>query len=68
MLNRDIVFQYNSYGFKCKLMLVEMIQSTSIIEKCINNGYMKRFSRILKYEKYYIDKYDTYEEFSDASD
>ncbi|MDR5588049.1 IS3 family transposase [Clostridium sp. 5N-1] len=68
MLHSDRGFQYTSYGFKRKLILAEMTQSMSRVGKCIDNGPMEAFWGILKCEKYYLHKYDTYEELSNAID
>ncbi|MCE5220293.1 MAG: IS3 family transposase [Clostridium sp.] len=68
MLHSDRGFQYTSYGFKRKLILAEMTQSMSRVGKCIDNGPMEGFWGILKCEKYYLHKYDTYEELSNAID
>jgi len=43
-----------------------MIQSMSRVGKCIDNGPMEGFWGILKCEKYYLHKYSTYEELSNA--
>lgn len=45
-----------------------MTQSMSRIGKCIDNGPMEAFWGILKCEKYYLHKYHTYEELSNAID
>jgi transposase InsO family protein len=68
MLHSDRGFQYTSYGFKRKLILAEMTQSMSRVGKCIDNGPMEAFWGILKCEKYYLNKYNTYEELSYAID
>lgn len=68
LLHSDRGFQYTSYGFKRKLTLAEMTQSMSRVGKCIDNGPMEAFWGILKCEKYYLYKYDTYDELSNAID
>lgn len=68
MLHSDRGFQYTSYGFKRKLDAAEMTQSMSRVGKCIDNGPMEGFWGILKCEKYYLHKYDTYEELFNAID
>lgn len=68
LLHSDRGFQYTSYGFKRKLTLAEMTQSMSRVGKCIDNGPMEAFLGILKCEKYYLYKYDTYDELSNAID
>jgi len=66
MLHSDRGFKYTSYGFKRKLIAAEMTQSMSQVGKCIDNGPMEVFWGILKCEKYYLHKYHTYEELSNA--
>lgn len=68
MLHSDRGFQYTSYGFKRRLDIAEMTQSMSRVGKCIDNGPMEGFWGILKCEKYYLHKYDTYDDLSDAID
>ena len=46
----------------------EMTQSMSRVGKCIDNGPMEAFWGILKCEKYYLHKYHTYEDLSNAID
>jgi transposase InsO family protein len=66
MLHSDRGFKYTSYGFKRKSIAAEMTQSMSRAGKCIDNGPMEVFWGILKCEKYYLHKYHTYEELSNA--
>lgn len=68
MLHSDRGFQYTSYGFKRKLAAAKMTQSMSRVGKCIDNGPMEAFWGVLKCEKYYLHKYHTYEELSNAID
>lgn len=68
MIHSDRGFQYTSYGFKRKLDSAEMTQSMSRVGKCIDNGPMEGFWGILKCEKYYLHKYDTYEELTNSID
>lgn len=68
MLHSDRGFQYTSYGFKRKLDEAQMTQSMSRVGKCIDNGPMEAFWGTLKCEKYYLHKYSTYEELSNAID
>ncbi|WP_236907521.1 IS3 family transposase [Clostridium saccharobutylicum] len=68
MLHSDRGFQYTSYGFKRKLILAEITQSMSRVGKCLDNGPMEAFWGMLKCEKYYLNKYNTYEELSSAID
>lgn len=66
MLHSDRGFQYTSYGFKRKLDEAQMTQSMSRVGKCIDNGPMEAFWGTLKCEKYYLRKYHTYEELTNA--
>lgn len=68
MIHSDRGYQYTSYGFKHKLDIAGMTQSMSRISKCIDNGPMEGFWGILKCEKYYLNKYYTYDEISNAID
>lgn len=68
ILHSDRGFQYTSNGFKEKLDAAEMTQSMSRVGKCIDNGPMEGFWGILKCEKYYLHKYNTYEDLSNAID
>jgi transposase InsO family protein/transposase-like protein len=68
MIHSDRGFQYTSYGFKQKLVGAGMTQSMSRVGKCIDNGPMEAFWGILKCEKYYLNKYHTYEDLSEAID
>jgi putative transposase len=68
MIHSDRGYQYTSYGFKSKLDAAGMTQSMSRVGKCIDNGPMEAFWGILKCEKYYLNKYYTYEELSDDID
>jgi len=45
-----------------------MTQSMSRVGKCIDNGPMEGFWGILKCEEYYLNKYSSYEELSNAID
>ena len=51
-----------------KLDEAEMTQSMSRVGKCIDNGPMESFWGTLKCEKYYLHKYETFEELSNAID
>lgn len=68
MIHSDRGFQYTSNGFKQKLNAAGMTQSMSRVGRCIDNGPMESFWGTLKCEKYYLNKYHTYEELSDAID
>jgi putative transposase len=64
LIHSDRGYQYTSYGFKRKIDKAEMTQSMSRVGKCIDNGPMESFWGTLKCEKYYLNKYETFEELS----
>lgn len=66
LLHSDRGFQYTSHGFKRKLNAAEITPSMSRIGRCIDNGPMESFWGTLKCEKYYLNKYETFEELSCA--
>lgn len=66
LIHSDRGFQYTSKGFKCKIDKAEMTQSMSRV--CIDTGPMESFWRTLKCEKYYLNKYETFDELSLAID
>ena len=68
LIHSDRGYQYTSYGFKRKVDAVGIIQSMSRVGKCIDNGPIEGFWGIIKCEKYYLNKYDTYEELTAAVD
>jgi transposase InsO family protein len=68
MIHSDRGYQYTSNGFKQKLDAAGMTQSMSRVGKCIDNGPMEGFWGMLKCEKYYLHKYNTYEDISNAID
>lgn len=68
IIHSDRGYQYTSNGFKQKLDAAEMTHSMSRVGKCIDNGPMEGFWGILKCEKYYLNKYNTYEELCNAID
>ena len=45
-----------------------MVHSMSRVGRCIDNGPMEAFWGTLKVEKYYLNKYDTYEALEAAID
>lgn len=61
MLHSDRGYQYTSWGFKRKLEAHGLTQSMSRAGKCIDNGPMEAFWGTLKCEKYYLNKYPTFE-------
>lgn len=68
MIHSDRGYQYTSHGFKLKLDAAGMSQSMSRVGRCIDNGPMEGFWGILKCEKYYLNKYHTFEELMYAID
>lgn len=62
LLHSDRGFQYTSPAFKRKIEKAEMTQSMSRVGRCIDNGPMEGFWGTLKCEKYYLNKYGTFEE------
>jgi transposase InsO family protein len=62
MLHSDRGFQYTSLTFKKLLEAANMTPSMSRIGRCIDNGPMEAFWGTLKCEKYYLNKYSTFEE------
>jgi putative transposase len=61
MIHSDRGFQYTTLGFKARLDSYGLTQSMSRVGKCINNGPMEAFWGTLKCEKYYLNKYQTFE-------
>lgn len=68
LIHSDRGFQYTSHGFKRKIDAAKITQSMSRVGRCIDNGPMESFWGTLKCEKYYLNKYDTFEELSKAID
>jgi putative transposase len=68
IIHSDRGYQYTSNEFKHKLDAAGMTHSMSRVGKCIDNGPMEGFWGILKCEKYYLHKYNTYEDLSNAID
>lgn len=66
LLHSDRGFQYTSHGFKRKIDKAEMTQSMSRVGRCIDNGPMESFWGTIKAEKYYLHKFETFEELSQA--
>lgn len=62
LLHSDRGYQYTSSSFKRKIEKAEMIHSMSRVGRCIDNGPMEGFWGTLKCEKYYLNKYNTFEE------
>ncbi|MBO0995928.1 IS3 family transposase [Bacillus sp. SD088] len=68
LIHSDRGFQYTSHGFKRRIDEAKMTHSMSRVGKCIDNGPMESFWGTLKSEKYYLHKYETFEELSKAID
>ncbi len=66
LLHSDRGFQYTSHGFKRRIDEAGITQSMSRVGRCIDNGPMESFWGTLKSEKYYLHKYETFEELSQA--
>lgn len=62
LLHSDRGYQYTSPTFKRKMEKAEIVQSMSRVGRCIDNGPMEGFWGTLKCEKYYLNKYSTFEE------
>ncbi|HVI21658.1 MAG TPA: IS3 family transposase, partial [Bacillus sp. (in: firmicutes)] len=68
LIHSDRGFQYTSLGFKRKIDAARMKQSMSRVGRCIDNGPIESFWGTLKCEKYYLNKYETYDELAQAID
>lgn len=66
LIHSDRGFQYTSKAFKRKLEAAGMAQSMSRVGRCIDNGPLESFFGTLKCEKYYLHKYQTFEELNIA--
>ena len=66
LFHSDRGFQYTSKSFHSKLVDARMRQSMSRVGKCIDNGPMEGFWGILKSEMYYLKKFTSQEELTDA--
>jgi putative transposase len=62
LLHSDRGYQYTSPAFKRKIEKAKIVQSMSRVGRCIDNGPMEGFWGTLKCEKYYLNKYSTFEE------
>lgn len=62
LLHSDRGFQYTSSSFKSMLDKAKLRQSMSRVGRCIDNGPMESFWGTLKCEKYYLRKYQTFEQ------
>jgi putative transposase len=68
LIHSDRGVQYTSRGFKQKIEKAGMTQSMSRVGKCIDNGPMESFWGTIKCEKYYLSKFESFEELSLAID
>lgn len=68
LIHSDRGFQYTSKEFEQRIDAAELTQSMSRVGRCIDNGPMESFWGTLKCEKYYLNKYETFEELSIAID
>ena len=68
IIHSDRGFQYTSYGFKRRIDAAGMTQSMSRVGKCIDNDPMEGFWGIIKCERYYLNKYNTFNNLSKAID
>ncbi|MFU0799928.1 MAG: Integrase catalytic domain-containing protein [Xylanivirga thermophila] len=68
MIHSDRGFQYTSYGFKKRLESAGMTQSMSRVGRCIDNGPIEGYWGTLKCEKYYLNKYNAFEELKNDID
>ena len=66
IFHSDRGFQFTSKIFKFKLDQQGMIQSMSRVGKCIDNGPMEAFWGTLKSEMYYLRKFTSLEELTQA--
>jgi transposase InsO family protein len=62
MIHSDRGFQYTSLEFKRRIDAAQMTHSMSRVGRCIDNGPMESFFGTLKCERYYLRKYDSFEE------
>lgn len=66
LIHSDRGYQYTSKFFKRMIEEANMIHSMSRVGRCIDNGPIEAFWGTLKVEKYYLNKYDTYEALEEA--
>lgn len=68
LLHSDRGFQYTSLSFKKLLDKAKLKQSMSRVGRCIDNGPMESFWGTLKCEKYYLHKYQTFDQLKNDID
>ena len=66
LFHSDRGFQYTNKTFQNKLMKAGMRQSMSRVGRCIDNGPMEGYWGILKSEMYYLKKFTSQEELTNA--
>lgn len=66
LFHSDRGFQYTSKTFHHKLLQAGMRQSMSRVGRCIDNGPMEGYWGILKSEMYYLKKFTSKEELTEA--
>ena len=66
LFHSDRGFQYTTKTFHSKLMAAGMRQSMSRVGRCIDNGPMEGYWGILKSEMYYLKKFTSKEELTQA--
>jgi putative transposase len=64
VIHSDCGFQCTHQGFKRRIDKAEMTHSISRVGRCIDNGPMDSVWETIKSEKYYLEKYDTFEQLS----
>ena len=64
----DRRYQYTSKNFKVKLDKISATQSMSCIGRCIDNGPIEEFWRIIKSKMYYLNKFYDFNELKLAID
>lgn len=62
LLHSDRGFQYTSHAFRYMTREAGITQSMSRVGKCIDNGPIESFWSALKCERYYLHKYETFDE------
>ena len=68
LLHSDRGCQYTSKEFKRIMKKAKLTHSMSRVGRCIDNGPIEAFWGTLKVEKYYLQKFETYEALSQAID
>ncbi|MEK4628786.1 IS3 family transposase [Solibacillus sp. FSL R7-0682] len=68
ILHSDRGYQYTSKEFKRIMEKANLTHSMSRVGRCIDNGPIEAFWGTLKVEKYYLHKFETYEELKNAID